>query len=173
MTPHDVPDMRERIAALYDAYAARLRVYVRGLVGDRHLADDLVQETFVAIAEQLAAGNSITHMPTYLYTTARHAAFAVSRRRGRARRALEALSADPTLFAPTPGAEDPWRHEDLTRALAQLPEPQREVVLLKIWGGCTFAEIATVVRTSPNTAASRYRYAVDKLRRALEKDART
>jgi RNA polymerase sigma-70 factor (ECF subfamily) len=47
------------------------------------------------------------------------------------------------------------------------PEVQREVVALKIEGGLTFAEIAAVTGTSPHTAASRYRYAIDKLRPAL------
>ena len=44
---------------------------------------------------------------------------------------------------------------------------QRDTVALKIDGGLTFAEIAAVMRTSPNTAASRYRYALEKLRAAL------
>ncbi|MBM4049994.1 MAG: sigma-70 family RNA polymerase sigma factor, partial [Planctomycetes bacterium] len=52
-------------------------------------------------------------------------------------------------------------------ALMALPEEQREVVLLKVYGRLTFAEIADVIHASPNTAASRYRYAVEKLRRHL------
>ena len=159
--------VRERIATLYDEYAARLRLYVRGLVGSAEVAEDVVQDAFVAVAAQLATGRTITHMPTYLYTTARHAAFAATRRLGRARRARAALLEDPTLFAHARSAEDPLRGTDVGAALARLPGPQREVVLLKIWGGLTFAEIAKVTRTPANTAASRYRYALTRLRRAL------
>jgi RNA polymerase sigma-70 factor (ECF subfamily) len=55
----------------------------------------------------------------------------------------------------------------LAAAVAALPDAQREVVALKIDAGLTFAEIAAVTGTSLNTAASRYRYALEKLRTAL------
>ena len=55
----------------------------------------------------------------------------------------------------------------LQRALSELPEEQREVVTLKIEGQLAFAEISQVLRISQNTAASRYRYALEKIRTAL------
>jgi hypothetical protein len=55
----------------------------------------------------------------------------------------------------------------LTVSGVALPAAQREVIALKIDGGLTFAEIAAVIGTSANTAASRYRYALEKLRAAL------
>jgi RNA polymerase sigma-70 factor (ECF subfamily) len=57
--------------------------------------------------------------------------------------------------------------DGLARAVAALPEPQREVLALKFDGGLTFAEIAAIVGASPNTVASRYRYALEKLRAVL------
>jgi RNA polymerase sigma-70 factor (ECF subfamily) len=51
-----------------------------------------------------------------------------------------------------------------------LPEAQREVVALKIDGGLTFAQIAKVTNVSLNTAAGRYRYAMEKLRAALAEE---
>jgi len=48
-----------------------------------------------------------------------------------------------------------------------LPVAQREVVVLHIWGGLTFEEVAQAIGVSPNTAASRYRYALEKLRRLV------
>jgi RNA polymerase sigma-70 factor (ECF subfamily) len=56
---------------------------------------------------------------------------------------------------------------DVQEALAELPEEQREIVVLKIWGGLTFAQIAEVAKVSANTAASRYRYAMEKLEAIL------
>ena len=53
-------------------------------------------------------------------------------------------------------------------ALHQLPESQREVLVLRIWGELSFAEIATALGDSINTVASRYRYALDGLRRILK-----
>ncbi len=54
-------------------------------------------------------------------------------------------------------------------AVSQLPPEQAEVVVLKIWEGFTFAEIADLIGESPNTAASRYRYALEKLSRSLQR----
>jgi len=71
------------------------------------------------------------------------------------------------------GAEDPReRGSRLERALAALPREQREVVALKIDGGLTFAQVAEVLGISPNTAASRYRYALGRLRDRLGSDER-
>ena len=56
----------------------------------------------------------------------------------------------------------------LQNALAHLPEEQREVVLMHIWGGMTLQEIAEATSTQPNTVGSRYRYALDKLRTAFD-----
>ena len=53
------------------------------------------------------------------------------------------------------------------QALAALDDGQREVTVLHIWGELTFAEIGEVLGVSPNTAASRYRYALARLREAM------
>ena len=55
----------------------------------------------------------------------------------------------------------------IREALSRLPDNQCEVVILKIWEGMTFAEIAEVLGKSPNTVASRYRYAMEKLQHQL------
>ncbi len=63
--------------------------------------------------------------------------------------------------------DQPPPDEALAAAVAALPAAQREVLALKIDGGLTFGEIAGVTNTRPNTAASRYRYALAQLRRLL------
>ena len=55
----------------------------------------------------------------------------------------------------------------LEKALAELPEEQREVVVMRVWSGMTLEEIAAAVDAPPNTIASRYRYALNKLREKL------
>jgi len=55
----------------------------------------------------------------------------------------------------------------LSVALGELPAEQRSVVHLKLWEGLTFEQIAEVLDVPPNTAASRYRYGLDKLRGRL------
>lgn len=51
----------------------------------------------------------------------------------------------------------------LQSALRTLPDDQREVIVLRVWGQMTFEEVAAVIGVSPNTAASRYRYGLAKL----------
>jgi RNA polymerase sigma-70 factor (ECF subfamily) len=50
----------------------------------------------------------------------------------------------------------------------RLPEEQRQVLVLHLWGGLSFEEIASTLAVSANTAASRYRYALQKLRAAMQ-----
>jgi RNA polymerase sigma-70 factor (ECF subfamily) len=64
----------------------------------------------------------------------------------------------------------PEKSTNLQELLARLPREQREVVALKVWEEMTFAEIAQVVKASPNTVASRYRYGIEKLRDWWGKD---
>jgi RNA polymerase sigma-70 factor (ECF subfamily) len=52
-------------------------------------------------------------------------------------------------------------------AVMGLPVEQREVVVLHVWGGLTFEEVGRTVGVPTNTAASRYRYALEKLRTAM------
>lgn len=65
-------------------------------------------------------------------------------------------------------AEQDEESDILREAVDSLGEKLREVVTLKIWGGLTFKEIAETMAISPNTAASRYRYALEQLERKLE-----
>jgi RNA polymerase sigma-70 factor (ECF subfamily) len=55
----------------------------------------------------------------------------------------------------------------LQAALASLPRPQREVIVMKIYRQKTFLEISRLLGISQNTAASRYRYGMEKLRTLL------
>ena len=59
------------------------------------------------------------------------------------------------------------RRQQIEAALSGLPVEQAEVVTLKIWSTLTFAQIAEVTTTPPGTVASRYRYAIEHLRRTL------
>jgi RNA polymerase sigma-70 factor (ECF subfamily) len=82
------------------------------------------------------------------------------------------LDEDLLELAPDRRPEEiPFTPEQIAGALSQLPMEQREAVVLKIYEGFTFAQIAHVTQVSPNTAASRYRYGVDKLAEKLTRGA--
>ena len=66
------------------------------------------------------------------------------------------------------GPEQREHCEAIEAAIERLPQAQREVVVLKIWGDLTFAQIAQSLDESINTIASRYRYALEALRRQIK-----
>jgi len=104
-----------------------------------------------------------------LLTSVRRAAIDVARRRIR-RTAREVESGeDASGFGPLlePLADGDDRRMAIESALGRIPPEQREVLALKIWGELTFAQIAGQLGIPPNTAASRYRYALEALRHEL------
>ena len=87
-------------------------------------------------------------------------------RRREARQRRVASPSDATAFE-MPPIEAAERHAAIESALNQLPCDQREVVVMKIWGELTFAQIGEALSASPNTVASRYRYALARLETEL------
>lgn len=77
----------------------------------------------------------------------------------------DALEEDSAWFDPP--NQDYAEELNLRRALGALSEDQRQVTILHVWGELTFPQIADLLSISPNTAASRYRYALAKLREAM------
>jgi len=157
----------EAFAALYARDGAALFRAALSLLGSPADAEDAVQEVFVGLARARGRLVGVTDLRAYLFAALRHAAAKVAARRRSDRR--EPLPAD--IPAPAGGGPPAGPADRLERALAALPADRREVVALKIDGGLTFRQIAAVLGLSPNTVASRYRYALAELRDALGKDA--
>jgi RNA polymerase sigma-70 factor, ECF subfamily len=130
-------------------------------------AEDVVQEAFVRFwrhQRQLPGDPR-----ALLITSIRRVAVDLSRREDR--RALREQQAEEVSGRMEPFfetlVEDRERVLVVEAALRCLPTEQREVLVLKIWGELTFEQIAGQLAVSPNTAASRYRYALAALRRDL------
>jgi RNA polymerase sigma-70 factor (ECF subfamily) len=147
------------VAALYDRFAAALFRTAWGLVGSAADAEDAVQDVFVSLVQNRRNLPAVADLRAYLFAALRYTA-AKQRARRRAHQPLPDDLADRPLHL---GPD-----EELARALGRLPEGQREVVVLKLDGELTFAELAAGLGISPNTAASRYRYALAKLRDLLK-----
>ena len=104
----------------------------------------------------------------FLIRLAHNAAIDLMRRRGTRDRTRENFAAEMiSPFAPAGDPDEKVFREELAAALGELPEEQRAVVHLKLWEGLTFEQIAAALDIPPNTAASRYRYGLDKLRERL------
>lgn len=146
---------------LYLAKAAELILYGRALGLSHGEAEDVVQETFVALMRRPEPPAQPEH---YCVRAFRNRA--LNHRRSlwrRLAREWESLR----WFEKNPG-EDP-RETDAIHSLTTLPEEQREVIVLKIWHDYTFEEIGELLDLSPNTVAGRYRYGLEKLKTRLKK----
>jgi RNA polymerase sigma-70 factor (ECF subfamily) len=145
----------EAFAALYDRYGRPLFRVAWTLLRSRQDAEDAVQDVFLGLFRSRAVLGRVVNLRAYLFSALRRAA---------ARLAARQVAAPPRPLPDGPGAIDPDLSDWLERGLAALPREQREVLTLKIDGQLTFEEVGAVLGVSPSTAASRYRYALEKLR---------
>lgn len=161
--------MREtQIERLYDAHAPSLFAFLLNFLRDENDTRDLLQEIFVKIAREPELLKNVHNERAFLIRLAHNAAIDLIRRRGARERTRENFAAgEMPVFAPTDDPDEVIFRQQLSAALAELPEEQRAVVHLKLWEGMTFEAIADALGLSPNTAASRYRYGLDKLRERL------
>jgi RNA polymerase sigma-70 factor (ECF subfamily) len=156
------------IERLYDQHAQPLYAFLLNFTRDAADTRDLLQEIFVKLAREPSLLAGIREERAFLVRLAHNAAIDLLRRRGTRNRTKEHFAAEIiSPFAPTRDPDEKFFREELAAALGELPEEQRAVLHLKLWGGLTFEEIAAALDISPNTAASRYRYGLDKLRGRL------
>ena len=158
-----MPDQKlsaDEIKQLYNWHGAALLLYARGFVPDASAAEDLVHGVFLNL---LRTRPKVREGPAaYLYRAVKNAALNAQRNRAR-----EAPMPDREIWFMHRGGD----HEAtlaLQAALAELPQEQREAVVMRIWSGMTLEEVAQATDVPLNTAASRYRYALEKLRERLK-----
>jgi RNA polymerase sigma-70 factor (ECF subfamily) len=155
---------RSTLESWYLQYGAALLLFGIAHTGDRGRAQDAVHQVFLRLLEYSDL-SQITTVRTYLLGALRNTLLSDVRRRAR----------DVALEPDDPWFQSPNRdyEEELSvrSALSRLPVDQREVTVLHIWGGLTFAESAEVLGINANTAAARYRYALAKLRDSLSAKA--
>jgi len=145
---------------LYEAKAAGLILYGRALGLSHGEAEDVLQETFVALLRRAEVPLQPEH---YCVRSFRNRT--LNYRRSLWRRLTRELESR-RWFERSP---DETPHERAAmRRLGELPGEQREVIVLKIWHGYTFEEIGELLKLSPNTVAGRYRYGLQKLRACLK-----
>jgi len=150
----------EDVRHLYDQHGPALVAYACSFVVDGAAAEDVVHRVFVKL---LSGHTSAPDVPAaYLYRAVRNEAFN-ARRNGWRDAQLEEAS---LCFTHRHGNREAAL--TLQKALGELPEEQREVVVMRIWAGMTLEEVAAATEVSLNTAASRYRYALEKLRERLQ-----
>jgi len=156
------------IERLYDDHASSLFAFLLNFTRNESDTRDLLQEIFVKIAREPQLLENLREERAFLIRLAHNSAIDLIRRRDTRDRTKQNFAAERiSAFAPANDPDVAFFRNELSMALGELPEEQRSVVHLKLWEGWTFDAIAEALEISPNTAASRYRYGLDKLRERL------
>jgi RNA polymerase sigma-70 factor (ECF subfamily) len=150
----------ESVKQLYERHGPALMAYACTLVADAASAEDIVHGIFVKLLN--GSATTVDTPAAYLYRAVRNQALN-ARRNGQ----REARLDETKHLCFTHQGGDREAALALQQALADLPDEQREVVVMRIWSGMTLEEVASATEVSLNTAASRYRYALEKLRHRL------
>ncbi|MHC4879284.1 MAG: RNA polymerase sigma factor [Planctomycetota bacterium] len=155
---------------LFDTSSPRLLRYAVTLTRNQADAEDAVQSALVRIARKPSLLAAADRPWAYLVRVVRNESLKIVEKRRPVLSLAKILHAWRPLNCPVEAEET---RAQVQRAVRRLPAEQAEVIVLKIWEEFTFAEIAELVGESPNTVASRYRYALEKLERSLHGVATT
>jgi RNA polymerase sigma-70 factor, ECF subfamily len=158
-------------------HGSKLLLFARQQTRSLADAEDVLQDSLVKLArkvnENTFDGGQQSWLP-YLYTSIRRCAIDLGRKSDRRGKREEKVEMERQHE--TGGKFDPWFDSDaageessayLEQGLKELPEKFSEVIVMKVWGERTFAEIGEALNISQNTAASRYRYGLEALRKQL------
>jgi len=159
---------------LYERHKGPLYRYLQRMCGRREVADDLFQEVWSKVIASRSRYEVRAQFNTFLFRIAHNCAVDYFRRSGRPH---ESAAQDVGELAEEIGAAEHERPDaalseeqvrsDFRRALAELPPEQRDVFVLYEESGLTLEEIGRITGVAMETAKSRLRYAVGKLRTAL------
>lgn len=151
---------------LLDEHGSTLLLYARQWAPGVADAEDAVQDGFLRIWRSGKARPEAA--APMLFAAVKRAAIdrvRSDRRRGTREQKASLPQADAAMFESR--IEQDERRRAVEAVLSGLPIEQREVLVMKIWGEMTFDAIGASLGISPNTAASRYRYALNALRKGL------
>ena len=156
----------EAVSLLWDRCAKDLLAYLQAILCSLHDAEDVLQTVFVRIVRKRHQLAEARCLDAYIFRIARNEALRLIGRRKIDSTAKTA--GDPWLIKSESNRQSQDLTERLQTALARLPQPQREVIVMKTYRHKTFLEITQLLGLSQNTVASRYRYGMEKLRILLE-----
>ncbi|GAL84420.1 MAG: sigma-70 family RNA polymerase sigma factor [Sporocytophaga sp.] len=164
-------------AQLLKRHKAKVYTTIYLIVKDQYIAEDLLQETFIKAIKKLKSGdyNEEGKFLPWIVRIAHNLAIDYFRREKRYPTII--MEDGSNIFNSLDFSEDSTEslqikdetHAILRKLIQTLPEPQREVLLMRHYGEMSFQEIADATGVSINTALGRMRYALINLRKKLEK----
>jgi RNA polymerase sigma-70 factor (ECF subfamily) len=157
-------DPEKGFELIYKNYSGPIFRYLRNSFRlSREEAEDVLQNVFMPWVQSPEKFATITNPCSYLFASARNAAIKLN---GKAKE---------QTFVEEAGDKSETSHDSsieanilILEALEKLPNEQKEAVILKVWIHMTFDEIAELQKCTLQTAASRYRYAIAKLKELIQ-----
>jgi len=159
-------EVRAVLEAAYDRYGGKLFQYALMVLANREGAEDAVQQVFGQMTAMGKRVLEIEAMERYLRRAVRNECYKVLKKGQKA----EPMSDGALLVIEDTREGEAEEQAQIEEILRQLPAEQREVVHLKLYEGRSFREMGEMTGVSMNTAASRYRYAMEKLRKVVASD---
>lgn len=165
---------REALRRIYEKYRDRMLILGIALSNDVNIAEDALHDSFIGFAEGLENFELTGSLRSYLATcVANRVRDLMRKKRSRPLPASESESSAAQTKEPLEEIVCNEELERLCAALAELPDEQREVVVLRVHEQMRFRTISKSLGISVNTAKGRYRYGVRKLRSILNSEYET
>ena len=163
----------EALGRIYEKYKTDMLVLAMALLNDTSAAEDVVHDVFLSFVQAIEKFRLTGSLKGYLLTCVANRARNANKAKNQ--RIIQPEPAEPL----SSDSDEPPRSiicneelQQLTCAAAQLPYDQREAIMLHFQAAMTFKAIAKSLDISVNTAKSRYRYGMDKLRLHFENEVK-
>ena len=156
---------------IFEKYRRAIFAYVRGILHDDALAEDCVQDVFLELIRKTDSIDISRGVKGWLFRVSRNRSIDVLRKRGREVQSEVTHLMEDDGEKPDAGIIRRESAETVMKAVAKLSEPERDIVMMRFFGGLTFAKAEEATGIPLNTLIWRCRRALQKLERILQRDA--
>lgn len=160
---------RACLEILIERFSSPMLTYLRRFLGDTHNADEVFQEVFLSVWAKRRQYKFPLTFRSWLFAIAANKAREHFRRRSRRPAGAELVDVADNESGPMNDAIKAEHATEVNRALQSLTEQQRSVVILRVWNGLSYAEIATSIGAKEGTARALMHRALEKLRPTLSR----
>jgi len=163
----------EALGRIYEKYKTDMLVLAMALWNEKSVAEDVLHDVFLSFVQNIEKFGLTGSLKGYLLTCLANRARNLNK--AKRQQSSDSESSDPVSSGPDGPSEAIICNEQLQQlssAMAHLPYEQREVIMLHFQAGMTFGTMGRSLGISTNTAKSRYRYGIDKLRSVFKNEAK-
>ncbi|MGB2865275.1 MAG: sigma-70 family RNA polymerase sigma factor [Sedimentisphaerales bacterium] len=163
----------DALGRIYEKYKTDMLVLAMALLNDKSAAEDVMHDVFLSFVLNIEKFSLTGSLKGYLLTCLANRARNLNK--AKHRQGVELNPAEPVSSGSRGPPETIMCNEQLqqlSNAMADLPYNQREVIMLHFQAGMTFRTIGKSLGISANTAKSRYRYGLDRLRSIFDNEAK-